>query len=82
MAVVFSSMKRTGKDDNNNLLGPQPPKKVLSGIPGIFPCLGKSKKGEIYVFCSTSERDFSWARGAGMTADDMFNPNHTWISKS
>ena len=78
----FSSMKRTGKDDNNNLPGPQPPKKVLSEIPGIFPCLGKSKKGEIYVFCSTSERDFSCARGAGMTADDMFNPNHTWISKS
>jgi hypothetical protein len=43
MAVVFSSMKRTGKDDNNNLPGPQPPKKVLSEIPGIFPCLGKSK---------------------------------------
>ena len=57
------------------------PKKVLSEIPEIFPCLGKSKKGEMYVFCSTCECDSSCARGAGMTAEDTFNPNHTWISK-
>jgi hypothetical protein len=29
----------------------------------IFPCLGRSNKGEMYVFCSTCERDFSCASG-------------------
>ena len=83
MAVgFFVNEVNSGKDDNNNLPCPQPPKKVLSEILGIFHCLGKSKKGEMYVFCSTWEHDFSCARGAGMTADNTFNPNHTWISKS
>jgi hypothetical protein len=77
MAVgFFVNEVHSGKDDNNNLPCLQPPKKVLSEILGIFHCLGKSKKGEMYVFCSTC------ARGGGMTADNTFNPNHTWISKS
>ena len=75
-------MKYAGKDDNNNLLDSQPSKKVLSEIPGIFFCLGMAKKGEMYIFCSTCEHDFSGARGTGMTVNDTFNPNHTWISKS
>ena len=79
MPVFFSSMKRTGKDNNNNLPDPQPQKRVLSEILGIFPCLGKSRKGEMYLFCSTCEHDFSCARGAGMTADDTFNPNFSQI---
>jgi hypothetical protein len=33
----------------------------------------------MYVFCSTWEHDFSCARGAGMTADDTFNPNFSQI---
>ena len=63
----FVKEPHSAKDDNNNIPGPQPPKKVLSDIPRIFPCLGKSKKGEMYVFCSTCECDFSFARTAGMT---------------
>jgi hypothetical protein len=69
-------MKYAGKDDNNNLLDSQPSKKVLSEIPGIFFCLGMAKKGEMYIFCSTCEHDFSGARGTGMTVNDTFNPNH------
>ena len=79
MPVFFLSMKRTGKDNNNNLPGPQPQKRVLSEILGIFPCLGKSRKGEMYLFCSTCEHDFYCVRGAGMTADDRFNPKFSQI---
>ena len=82
MPVDFSSMKHTLGKMTIILPGPQLPKKVLSEIQGIFPCLGKSNKGEMYVFCPTCERDFSCACGSGMTADDTFYPNHTWISKS
>ena len=40
-------------------------KNDLSEIPGIWhiTLFGKSKKGEMYVFCSTCEYDFSCARG-------------------
>lgn len=63
----FLSRKCTLQTMTNNIPGPQPPKKVLSDIPGIFPCLGKSKKGEMYIICSTCEHDFSCAHAAGMT---------------
>ena len=46
--------------------GPQPPKnagqRYRECCKDIFPCFGKLKKGVMYVFLSTCERDFSCAR--------------------
>ena len=59
-------MKHARKD-NNNLVHPH---LSIMACPrywecyeGILHCLGKSKKVEMYVFCSTCERDFSCPHG-------------------
>ena len=74
--VGQKSFKCAEKDDNNNSPVPQPPKKSCERYrecyKDVIPGLRKSKKGEMYVF-------YMWWRG--WPADDMLNPNHTWISK-
>jgi hypothetical protein len=63
---LFSSIKHAGKD-KNNLAGANLSKmacqRYWEWYEGILLCLGKSKKVEMYVFCSTCECDFSCPHG-------------------
>ena len=77
MSVVFSSMKHAGKADNNNLLGPKPPKNWE-----YFLVLESQKRVKCTSFAQHVSVIFLVLLVEEMTADNTLNPNHTWISKS
>jgi len=79
-------VKCAEKDYNNNLPGPQPPKKACQRYreyyKDIFPYLGKSKRVKSTSFDQPASLIFLVLMVERMTADDTLNPNRTWISKS